>query len=99
MTGVQTCALPIYAVLISNPDEDPSGWEMQYLEGQETYGFIAGSATVLKDEKYLYAYGSVEPATHEVYLLRWKSSEAYNGNLAHPEWWINGKWSERKTSV
>jgi Domain of unknown function (DUF4185) len=84
-----------YAVLISNPNEEPSKWKMQYIESPETYGLIVGSAAVLKDEKYLYAYGAVEPATHEVYLLRWKLDKAYVGSIANPEWWIGGKWSER----
>jgi hypothetical protein len=55
------------------------------------HGLIAGSAAVLKDEKHLYAYGAVESAAHEVYLLRWKLDEAYTGNMVNPEWWISGK--------
>lgn len=86
-----------YVVLISNPDDEPSQWKMQYIEGPETYGTIAGSAAVLKDAEYLYAYGAVEPATHEVYLLRWKLTDAYTGNLTGVEWWINGEWITRKT--
>ncbi len=92
--GFEACGW--YAVLISNPDQDPSEWKMQYIEGHETCGFIVGSAAVLKDEKYLYAYGAVEPSTHEAYLLRWKLDDAYAGSIANPEWWINGKWAERK---
>ena len=42
------------AVLIFNPAEDPSQWKMKYIEGPETYGQIAGSAAVLKDELYIY---------------------------------------------
>ncbi len=60
-----------YAVLISNPDDDPSQWKMKYMEGPDTYGLIVGSAAVLKDEQFIYAFGAVEPATHEVYVLRW----------------------------
>ena len=85
------------AVLIANPQEEPSSWKMQYLEVPETFGTIAGSAAVLKDETYLYAYGAVEPATHEVYLLRWKTNQVYQGKINKPEWWIAGKWSARKT--
>ena len=98
-TGIGFEAFGWYAVLISNPNDEPSKWKIKYIEGPETYGYIAGSAAVLKDEKYLYAYGAVEPATHEVYLLRWKLGEAYTGNIANPEWWINGKWAERKTRL
>ena len=86
-----------YVVIISNPDEEPSKWIMQYIEGPETYSLIVGSAAVLKDGKYLYAYGAVEPATHEVYVLRWILEQAYMGRIANPEWFINGKWVERKT--
>jgi len=96
-TGIGFESFGWHAVLISNPDEEPSRWKMQYIEGPETFGYIVGSAAVLKDEKYLYAFGAAEPATHEVYLLRWKLNEAYTGNIENPEWWINGKWSERKT--
>lgn len=85
------------AVLIANLQEQPSSWKMQYLDGPETYGTIAGSAAVLKDKNYLYAYGAVEPATHEVYLLRWKINKVYQGKINKPEWWIAGKWSTRKT--
>ncbi|MBK5271910.1 MAG: DUF5005 domain-containing protein [Bacteroidia bacterium] len=96
-TGLGFEAFGWYAALISNPNEDPSKWKIKYIKGSETFGTIAGSAAVLKDANYLYAYGSVEPDTHEVYLLRWKLSDAYEGNLANPEWWMNGKWAERKT--
>ena len=83
------------AVLISNPADEPSKWKMKYLEGPETYGLIVGSAAVLKDEKYLYAYGAVEPSTHEIYVLRWKIDQAYSGDITNPEWFSNGKWSPR----
>lgn len=98
-TGLGFEANGWYAVLISNPDDDPAAWKIKYIEGTETFGTIAGSAAVLKDENYLYAYGAVEPATHEVYLLRWKLTEAYKGNLADVEWWINGTWAIRKTKL
>ncbi|MBK9985225.1 MAG: hypothetical protein IPP15_23235 [Saprospiraceae bacterium] len=45
--------------------------------GQRRLGTIAGSAAILKDDHYLYAFGAVEPTTHEVYLLRWDINEAY----------------------
>ena len=86
------------AVLISNPADEPSKWKMKYLEGPETYGLIAGSAAVLKDEKYLYAYGAVEPSTHEIYVLRWKIDLVYSGDLTNPEWFSSGKWSLRTTT-
>ncbi len=98
-TGLGFEAAGWYAVLISNPDEEPAAWNMKYIKGPDTFGTIAGSAAVLKDETYLYAYGAVEPSTHEVYLLRWRLSEAYQGELSNIEWWINGKWATRKTKL
>lgn len=96
-TGLGFEAIGWYAVLIANPDDDPAIWKMIYIEGPETFGTIAGSAAVLKDEHYLYAFGAVEPSTHEVYVLRWKLDDAYTGNLRGVEWWIHGNWSVRKT--
>lgn len=84
-------------VLITNPDDCPSVWKMKYIEAPETFGTIAGSAAVLRDDNYLYTYGTVEPATHEVYILRWNLVQAYKGHLSNPQWWINGKWAERKS--
>lgn len=92
-------AIGWYAVLISNPHDEPSLWKMKYMEGPETFGTIAGSAAVLKDEKYLYAYGAVEPNTHEVYLLRWELDDVYTGNIKNPYWWINGNWTQRKNRM
>lgn len=88
-----------YAVLISNPQEDPAKWKMDYIKGSETFGTIAGSAAVLTDQTYLYAYGAVEPKTHEVYLLRWKIEDACSGNLSKTEWWMDGGWSRRTTRL
>lgn len=84
------------AVLIPNPDDSPTTWKKEYIEVPETFGAIVGSAAVLKDDNYLYAYGVVEPATHESYVLRWNLLQVYKGNLSKPEWWINGKWAVRK---
>lgn len=98
-SGLGFEAIDWFAVLISNPDDDPVNWKMKYIKGTKTFGTIAGSAAVLKDKNYLYAFGAVEPATHEVYVLRWKLGDAYAGNLASPEWWINGRWTTRKTKL
>ena len=85
------------AALISNPLDDPLTWKVNYIEGQETFSAIVGSAAVLKDQAYMYAYSAVEPATHEVYLLRWGIEDAWNGRLQKPEWWINDRWIQRNS--
>ncbi|MBZ5856600.1 DUF4185 domain-containing protein [Flavihumibacter profundi] len=83
------------AALVDNPHDSPSHWKMKYIDGVETYGLVVGSAAVLKDDKYLYAFGAVEPATHEVYLLRWPIERAYAGKLTNPDWYIEGHWLKR----
>ena len=98
-TGLGFEAAGWYAVLISNPQEDPSRWKMKYIKGPETFGTIAGSAAVLTDGNYLYAYGALEPSTHEVFLLRWKLDEVYAGNFTHTEWWIDESWSSRNSAT
>lgn len=83
------------AALVSNPAAAPDQWKFQIIEGQNSYGLVVGSAAVLTDKKWLYAYGAVEPASHEVYLLRWPLDAAYQGNLEHPDWWLNNHWMKR----
>lgn len=95
-TGIGFEAYGWNAALVTNPSEEPSKWEIQYIEGPETFGTIAGSAAVLKDKSYVYAFGAVEPTSHEVYLIRWKLEDAYNGNLSEPEWWMHETWAVRQ---
>ena len=68
---------------------------MQYIAGPDTFGQMAGSGAVLKDDKYLYAFGAQEPATHEVYLLRWSLDDVYRGEMSRVEWWLDGRWGQR----
>jgi hypothetical protein len=95
-TGLGFEAFGWAAVLVSNPLEEPSRWIMTYLPVPETFGTIAGSAAVLKNDHFIYAFGAVEPSSHEVYLLRWSIEEVYAGNLKNPDWWFSGKWGQRK---
>lgn len=84
------------AVLIENPKEDPTKWKLKFVLGKNPFKTIAGSAAVLKDDDYLYAYGVVEPSTHEVHLMRWSLDDAYSGNLNDPEYWSSNKWITQK---
>lgn len=60
-------------VIVENPGDDPALWKMNFVKGPETFGVIVGSSAVLKDEKYIYAYGVKEPGEHDVYLLRFQT--------------------------
>jgi len=88
-------AIGWYVVIIDNPFDNPSNWKMEYIKGPETFGVIVGSSAVLKDDSYIYAYGVKEPATHEVYLLRFEINKLINRNITEIEWWVNSNWVTR----
>ncbi|MBK9985219.1 MAG: hypothetical protein IPP15_23195 [Saprospiraceae bacterium] len=46
-----------------NPHDQTVGMEDAVHQWAKDLGTIAGSAAVLKDEHYLYAFGAVEPTT------------------------------------
>ncbi len=76
------------AVLVRNPEADPTEWDMTWLETPvNNLQVIVGSASVLVEDGFVYAYSSREPSGGDVYLVRWPEPEAYAGNLAGIEWW------------
>lgn len=83
-------------VIIDNPNDDPGLWKMKYIKGPETFGVIAGSSAVLKDNDYLFVYGVKEPGKHDVYLLRFEIDKVLAGVLSGMEWWVKDSW---KTEV
>lgn len=96
-TGLGFEAVGWYVAIISNPKDDPDKWNIRYERGTESFGQIVGSAAVLRDDKYLYAFGSDEPTTHEAHLLRWRLEDIYRGNISRSEWWFNGHWARRRS--
>lgn len=98
-TGLGFEAVGWYVAIISNPADDPDKWNIRYVRGPDTFGQMAGSAAVLKDDKYLYAFGSDEPATHDAHLLRWSLHDVYLGKIWKPEWWFNGQWVKRRSEL
>ncbi len=79
--------------IIDNPLETPDKWRIKYVKGPDTFGVIVGSSAVLKDENYIYVFGTKEPGTHETYLLRFKNGRISGGDLSGMEWWIEGDWT------
>lgn len=76
------------AVMIRNPDADPAEWELTSLDAPANdLKVIVGSASVLEVGDYVYAYSTQERRNHPVYLVRWPTAEAYEGNLRGIEWW------------
>lgn len=93
--GIGFEAIGWYVAIIDNPFENPVNWKIRYIKGSETFGVIVGSSAVLKDKDFLYAYGVTEPATHEVYLLRFPIDKLIKADISELEWWIEGVWQAR----
>ncbi|MBT8083285.1 MAG: DUF4185 domain-containing protein [Gammaproteobacteria bacterium] len=77
------------AVMIMNPDDEPSNWRMNWLQvPSNTLGIIVGFAGVLQWGEHVYAFGSQDPVkSHPIFAARWKVEEFQRGNLMAPEWW------------
>lgn len=90
--GLGFQAVGWYMVIIDNPSEDPLNWDIEYFKGPEPTDILAGSSAVLRDSTYLYAYGVKEPATHEVYLIRFEIEELLSGNFLSMDWWAADQW-------
>jgi hypothetical protein len=50
-------------------------------------GVVVGSAGVLEQGGYVYAFGSQEPAVHDIHVVRWPVTSVARGDLQSPEWW------------
>jgi hypothetical protein len=80
------------AVLITNPDDEPGYWKIKILDcPQNNFGVVIGSGGVLREGDYIYAFGSREPAVHDIYLVRWPVEAILLGNLQSPQWWDGTK--------
>ncbi len=85
------------AVIIRNPDDAPPDWKMTWLKAPANkLHVIVGSAGVLSDGGFVYAFGSREPGNAGAYLVRWAASDAWNGRLLHAQWWDGRDWSDQE---
>ncbi len=74
-------------VLIENPSDTPDRWRVRKLAApQNPFKVLVGSASVLLEGEHLVAL-SVADDTHDVFLVRWRASDAVAGDLSQPEWW------------
>jgi hypothetical protein len=91
-TGIGFAGVGWDAVMVANPDDDPSKWKVDRIDcPQNDFGVVIGSAGVLQDGNYVYAFGSHEPAVHDIYVVRWPALAILRGNLQSPEWWDGSK--------
>ncbi len=77
------------AVMVENPDDEPSAWRVRPLETPSNpLGILVGYAAVVQLGEHVYALGSQNPVkSHPIYAARWPAEEVRRGNLRQPEWW------------
>lgn len=78
------------AVLVENPDAEPSAWRVRPLDTPANpLGVVVGYAAVLRMGEFVYAFGSEDPVkSHPIYAVRWPAAQVRDGNLFHPQWWV-----------
>ena len=75
------------AVLVSNPDQPPSEWNVQWLATPDnSFGLIV-SGSVVQAGDHVVAFCVKEPE-HTIHLVRWPVAEMANGDLMQPQWWV-----------
>ena len=81
------------AVIVENPDAEPSAWHVRPLETPTNpLGIVVGFAAVLQLGEHVYALGSQDPVkSHPIYAARLPAEQVRRGNLLHPEWWAGDR--------
>lgn len=78
------------AFLVSNPDQEPSRWNLRQLDPPKNpWRVLVGIATLVEGDQ-LYLFGADEPR-HNVFLLRLPASAAAQGRLDALKWWCGGR--------
>ena len=78
------------AVLINNPQEEPSRWRLTYLKSPQRQGIIVGSGNALLENGFLKVFAA-DGKDRAVYLVRWPERSARAGTLTSPQWWAGDK--------
>ncbi|MCX7012201.1 MAG: DUF4185 domain-containing protein, partial [Candidatus Sumerlaeota bacterium] len=81
------------AVMVENPDAEPSAWRARPLETPPNpLGIQVGFAAALQMDEHVYALGSQDPVkSHPIFAARWPAEQVRRGNLLHPEWWAGDR--------
>ena len=77
------------AVMVENPDDEPSIWQVRELDTPANpLGILVGFAAVVQQGDYVVALGSQNPVkSHPVFAARWPAEAVRRGSLGQPEWW------------
>jgi hypothetical protein len=74
------------AVSVSNFEQAPSEWHLEWLETHENPFGLVVSASVVQIGEYICAFCVQEP-DHTIHLARWPVIQAMNKDLSQPQWW------------
>jgi hypothetical protein len=74
------------AVSVSDFEQAPSEWHLEWLETPENSFGLVVSGSVIKLEEYICAFCVQEP-DHTIHLVRWPVAQATNKDLSQPQWW------------
>jgi hypothetical protein len=77
------------AMMVENPDDEPTGWRTQPLEVPgNPLGVLLGNAGILRLDGHVYAFGSQHRInSHPIFVARWTEEDVHAGELRAPEWW------------
>ncbi len=86
-------------VFVTNPDADPSSWNVS--DGNlPTFAFpIAFGAAIVLDGSYVYAFGDKEPGDHSVYVARFDAAALDSGDASQVSFWTQGAWAPPTSSA
>ena len=77
------------AVMVENPDAEPSAWEVRELETPANrLGVAVGVKAVFQQGDHVYGLGPQEGVkSGPVFAARWPAADVQRGDLLEPEWW------------
>jgi hypothetical protein len=86
-------------VFVTNPDSDPSSWNVT--DGNlPAFAFpIAFGAALARDGAFVYAFGDAEPGDHSVFVARFDASKLDAGDASSPVFFMNGAWAPAGASA
>ena len=81
------------AVMVENPDAEPSAWRVRPLDTPANpLGILVGFAAVMRMGDHVYTLGSQNPVkSHPIFAARWRAEEVRRGSLQAPEWWAGDR--------
>jgi len=74
------------AVAVSNPDQPPSEWNVEWLATPDNPFGLMVSGSVVRSGDHVVAFCVKEPE-HTIHLVRWSVAEVMDGDLMQPQWW------------